>query len=749
MEDISDIGTPDATISSVNTSLSGLTGYEEEFNDLRLLTHSTSPNHQFRLSPLENNDLKLLYETKIKSLTLQLDNALKSNEKLKSDLDLKEAESRKRVNTLITKTAHLEAQLAAVCCHIQGLLKQCCSDETLNTEQNCLNVCEQIRIIQNEIIRCNSEKNTKEILISNIRRELEMAKEEVQTRISCVNELKKKVSEQYTGIENVSQYNKTLENKLRSVESEIDWYKKSENWYKEQLNNERAKYMTTSQDVIKLQQQLFIKDQEINKLTLKIKECRCEYEELQALQKKEKQEFLRKIEKLQFEAINKIPSITETKGQSICCNCKEMEISIQNIRDEMNVTKINAHNQIKFFEEIKTEKNNLDTKIMLLEKSVNEKELIIQHLKQHKVDVQNELSAKQMLIQSKSQELQNLREINNNLSIKLSALTQEKVEVENTINLIRRDLNKFVIEYRQLKNDVSEKNNIISDLKTQIQAFSNTSQTEDITKSNKELEITELKSTISVLESTILELQNKCEIFALEKEKFAEIVQNYLPEIEQKNKELLEEKHLKLCASEECNSKLKISLEEKEDIIQSLTTEVNDLKMEKAILQKTSPQRHVINDICFSNSEFSEVKCNEQNEELIIKILELISDRLVKMEKDVLCKEDINIEMKMLNAESKPFLLLQKIMHKLLAVDARMKKTWESGSNNSILSVISNFSDSLINKTQSIIDKCNMLQQKAERCYLNLNIFKQNLDPSEEIIKLKAQLMELEEKLKR
>lgn len=777
MEDTSDVSTPDATLSSANTSLSGLTGYEEEFNDLRLLTQPKSFCH--------NNDTsKLLYETTIKSLTSQLDNSLKLNEKLKNDLFTKEKfheeENSKRVNSLITKSAQLEAQLTALRCHIAGLFKQCCTRESVIVDESGLNVYEQIRLIQNEIIRCANERDKSEVMVRNIKSELDLAKEEIQTRIACVNELKRKVSEQYTGIESISQYNKELESKFKAVANELDWHKKSENWYKKQLNNERTKSMVVSQDVIKLQHQLLEKNKELDQLNLRLNKCKYECEDLRVLQKREKDDFLKKIETLQMEIISRVSGFTQTSDESVCRTCSEKEMVVQSINNEMKLIKTTAQNQMKVSVELEKENTNLNTRIMLLEKNLSEKELVIQQLEQQKYDLQNELSAKQILEQNKTKELLNLRESNHELKVKMVALAKEKVETENAINVIRRDVDKFVMAHKQLKQDISHKNNIISDLKTKIEALANQStyslkQNENKLaeisnhKSSCELEITQLKNNITFLEKTISELEGKCTTIALEKARLSETVQNSMPELEEKNKELsklLQEEKFKRFETAEKNSELKIAFEEKEEVIKSLTVEVNNLKAEKASLQaeilsmnkklmsNTLTEQSVIlngarvlgTEKCYSGPHF-----NSQNEEVILEILELISDRLLKLEKHNLCKEDINIEMKLLNSESKPFLLLQTIMRRLLSIDARVKEFSLNQANQSVLDAVSNFSESIFGKMQYVLDKCNIVNKKAEGCYQTLkhNITANKPQSSEEVVKLKAQQMDLKEKLKR
>lgn len=789
MEDsiTSDPDTPDATISSVNTSLSGLTGYEEEFNDLRLLIHPTSP-HQSK-NQQNNDSSKLIYEATIKNLTTQLDNAVKLNEKLKNDIFAKEKfyeeENRKRINSLITKSAQLEAQLTAVRCHIEGLLKQCCTTETSISEKS---VYEQIRLIQNEIIRCNTEKSANDVLLRDIKSELQRAKEEIQTRIACVNELKKKVVQQYSSIENVSQYNKELENRLKSVENDLNWHIKSENWYKEQLHNERTKNVVASQDIIKLQQQMFTKNQEIDQLNLNINKLKYDNEQLQILQKKERDGFLKKIESLQLEIINKFSGIDQTKNQSACYICKEKEIAIQNITDEMNVIKMNAENQVKLNEEIKMEKSSLNSKVMHLQKNLHEKGLMLQRVEQEKVDLQNELLATHSLEQNRIKELLNLTELNDALKVKVAALTQEKVEVENAVNLLRNDVNKFMIAHKQLKQNVSEKDTIIADLQRKLETMHNLSQNEDnnMKKINEltqelpsELEITQLKGTISALQDTISKLESKCEEITLENAQHTEVLQN-ISEIEQRNRELcscLQQEKIKQYALEEDNSQLQLAVKEKEEVIKSLTTETTKLKTEKSAMQeellclnkqilvlKTQmDQSCVSNGFYHSNPEkfgpivdnSTELRFNNsQDEEMITEILELISDRLLKIERNILRKEDVNIEMKTLNSESKPFALLQAIMRKLLSIDTQIKNVSNHASDQSIENILSNFNDYILSKMQCVLDKCNTVHKRTEGYYHVLKSLKQKInvnrrDSTEEIIKLKTLNIELKEKLKR
>lgn len=768
MEDLntSDPGSPDATISSANTSLSGLTGYEDEFNDLRHLVCSTSP-RQFRITQQQNDTSNLIYETSIRNLTSQLDSALKLNEKLKNELFEKqkfyEEENRKRINSLITKNANLEAQLTTVRCHIEGLLKQLCEAQFSAFDNNRSNLYEHIKLIQNEIIKYSSEKNANELLIRNIRSELDVAKEEMRTRIACVNELKKKVLEQYASIESVSQYNKELEHKLKSVENDLAWHKMSEKWYKDQLDNERMKSMVASQDVIKLQQQILTKSQEIDQLHLGLNKWKQKYEELQVLQKRERDEFLRKIETLQLQIISKVSDINRTNEESFCRICGKNEVVVESSTSEMNIIKITEKNKEKFFEDIEREKLNLNAKVKLLEKKSDEREMVLQHLKQKNVDLQKELLEKQFLEQTQSKEILNLTELNNALQVKVRALLQEKRDIEDAVKLIRQDLSKFVVIHRQLNYEVSEKENIIRDLQLKIQNLHNQKAC-----NSSELELTQLKDNIVLLEGTISELENKCKTLAVEKATDVGCIQNSLAEVEQKNKELsssLHEEKLKRFASEEINTQLGITLEEKNEVIKSLLTEVSTLKMKseegtlkeeilplnkQSVLKAEAKESHVLN--CISNSNSIVIYPKPSPESVIMEILELILDRLLKMENSVLCKEDVNIEIKMFSSDSNLFLLLKTIMQKLLSIDSRMRKVTNNSSEQNINNILSNFHEFVHNKMQFVLDKCNTLHCATEGYYQTVKKLKQKIstrDSTEEIIKLKTQELELREKLKR
>lgn len=766
MEDLntSDVGSGsgDALVSSTNTSLSGLTGYEEEFNDLKLLACATptSPQYYRNFGAKYNDTTKLLYETKIKNLTTELDDALRLNEKLKNDLFAKETKyeeaNQKKINSLIKRNAHVEAHLTAVRSHIEGLLKQCLPSKSLILDNTSLY--DQIKLIQNEIVRCNSERNTNELLIKNIKSELESAKEEVQARVACVNELKKKVSEQYGGIESVLQYNKELESKLNATGSELDWCKKSENWYKDQLYNARSKNMEASEEIIKLQQMLLVKDQEIQKVNINLSKWKREYEELQALFKKEKDGLLNKIQSLQVESINTAPV---TVNSPICqtCFCKD-EATTEDIADQISKMKKNFEEQ---YEDWQKEKSSLLSQVGLLQKNLNEKEFIVQKLEQEKIELQNRMLTME---QNQKKEILNLKGSNDSLQIKVFALEREKLEVENAVGLIRQDLNKVMAAHTHLKQDISKKDQTIIDLQTRIQELvSNNWQDCEIDslkrktkradaleeKKNKSKEYHELKDTIVILENTVSELERRYESAILDKENITERMQNNVFQTEQKNEMLtglLQEHKLNLLALESDKNWLKSTLDEKEAIIKSLTEENYNLNNLQEI--KKQDEETLSKNICGAIVTTPEFKLNDKTDESIVEILQLISDRLHKVAEGVLCKEDVNIEVKTLCADSKSFLLLQNVMRTLFNLDTQIRKNVQKPTNQKLQQILLSFNDALFKKMRFLLDKCNSLDKRVKDCCQTFNNIEQKvIVPDGEVVKLKAQELHLKEKLKR
>lgn len=795
----SDAGSGDAIVSSTNTSLSGLTGYEEEFNDLKLLTCTTPTSPQFCRSQL-NDTSKFIYETKIKNLTSELDNVLKLNEKLKNDLFSKESkyeeENQKKINSFIAKNAHLEAHLTAIRSCIEGLLKQYISSDLVTFEtDDSSNLCAQIKLIQNEIIRYNNEKNNNELLVKNIKSQLEIAKEEIQARVACVNELKKKVSEQYSSIENVLQYNKELESKLKAAESELSWCKKSENWYKDQLHNAQFKNMESSETVIKLQQLILVKDQDIQKLNINVSKWKHDYDALLMFFKKERGSLSSKIERLQFDMIDTTPHSTEESTE--CHTCNRGENDIEKATNEIDKMKKNIAVQTKHYEGLCKQNSELEARVILLQKTLNEKEIALQNFELEKVDLQNELYAKQILEQNQTKNIINLKELNDTLQVKLAALEREKMEVENVVGFIRQDLNKVMLAHTQLKQDISQKDKMICGLQNKIEQLAkNNSDTEQVKlkafelevarkdklnqelcerNANSELKIVELKSAVSLLENTIADLEKKCELTILNKDKFIASIQNSLLEAEQRNRvleEVLQEEKLNLIASEKGYTDLSSMLQQREAVLKSLRDERDDLNRENLTLRDQikdlNKQLSCFKEQCGENSTSTEfcnavientyiesprlgLKLHAKDEEpIIMEILELISDRLQKVEMNILRKEDINIELKTLSAESKSFLLLQNIMQKLFSLN--IKTDFQKPTSQKFQDIALDFSDFVFKKMHFLLDKCNTVDRKIKNCCQNLNSFKQvvpSSNPSEEIIKLKVYVLELKEKLKR
>lgn len=761
------------TGSSTNTSLSGLTGYEEEFNDLRKLTKPNIFTKQYNVIPpnqIETSGIQ--FKAKTTGVTVQLENLLKENEKLKNELYAarkeKHSDLQEKMKLLISRNAELEAHLSVACNQMNAVLQQCRSPEISKLSGNALNLCEQIKYVQGEILRCNTEKTTNELLIKNIKSDLEAAKDEIATRVACVNELKRKVSEQYQKIEGIIEYNKKLESKLQSTQSELEWCRKSENWYKEQLHSVQLEKLKTSEDNISLQQKVFEKEQETERFSISINKLKHSHEEIQISFIKEKEALMQKIEALQFETVQKVV-FNNTSDDTECTACKDKGMAIADMTQEIVALKKEVNAQTQLTEATRKQNSDLHARLIVLQKQLNEKEAEVEKLKMQKFDLQNHLQAKRNLEQEESKEILDLKTVNQKLEIQVSALSQEKQAIENAVATVRTDFSKIMAGYSKLKREVDEKDKAIMELESEKQKLfmDNNWKICDIenlnlkleslrkkianlevheTKLNetneellkkikiKESDIHNLRSAFKFLEASILEKEQKYKDTIKEKEKTLTDTQNNLSEAQEKITSLtnlLGAEKMQLHDCRENIAHLTSLLEEKSKMVQTLTLEISNMKAKQ---EKPKEQ--------FSCEEMKDVEISQNIEH----VLELIDDRLRKVKLNQLCKEDVNIEMKLFNDNTKCSLLLRSIMSTLFSIQlAKTKQT--------------NLKNNLLGKLHPLLEKCNRIEKQTDDMFHLLNTLQQEINiqsslientGSEEcIVQLKAQELSLKEKIKR
>lgn len=533
--------------SSANTSLSGLTGYEEQLNNLKYLNNSDVQPSRTEATTNHNHECcsTLMYETRIKNLNIELQNSLKLNEKYKNDLFNFERklhlENHERINTLVARNAQLEGHLEFANKQIEILLKRC---NQLGNESNIQNgnvsLQSQIDFLQNELIRSNNARYKMELQIKELICELQETKDEKQSRTGCIEELKKKICEQHTSIQNILQEKAKCEVNLASIKNDFAWCLKSENWYKEQLHACQAKKSKISEENLNLQHILAEENRKNDAFKVEVSKWKNRYDELFLSTEKTKEMLQRRIEQLEYKLPNKTEA-TETNSNELERVREYYENVVQDLGEEMIKIKQEVVRQNEIFQKVTTDNSSLVARITTLQKSLNDKEIANENLQIRNKDLNNKLFISLQNLEDTKKEMLDLQMKKQEIEVKLVASEHEKKEIENTVILIRNDFNKVIQMHKKLKNELheKEKNNLLLQSEKQSLFMSNNwriCEMEELKNNASKIEV--LENLVKNCELKELELVQRNQLLVEQNEKLKDTVSFFQKDIVEKENKL-------------------------------------------------------------------------------------------------------------------------------------------------------------------------------------------------------------------
>lgn len=609
--------------SSANTSLSGLTGYEEQLSNLgnpnlQILQTDISSNHKHECCST------LMYETRIKNLNIELQNSLKLNEKYKNDLFSFECkvqlENHERVNILIARNAQLEGRLEFANKQIDTLLKQrnLLGNEAASQNSN-VNLQTQIDFLQNELVRCNSARHSAELQIKELACELQETKEEKQSRMACIEELKKKICEQHANIQNILQDKAKIAANVSSIKNDLAWCHKSESWYKEQLHACQMNKSKISEENLTLQQILAEESRKNDVLKVELSKWNNRYDELFVATEKTKEMLQRRIEQLEFKIPIKVEG-TETNND-LQRTREYYETVVQDLGEEIVKIKQEVARQNEVFQKVTRDNSALVARVTTLQKSLNNTQIANERLEIQNKELNNKLTMNLQNLEDVKKEIVILQMEKQDIQVKLVASAHEKKDIENTVTKIRNDFSKVVLMHKQLKNELHEKEKNILQLQSEKQSLF-------MSNNWRICEMEQLKNNVS----KIHDLENVVRNFQLKESEMAE-----------KNQLLIEQSG-KLRATVDF---LQESLFEKENKLKTLDSEkqivIAELyKKEESINTLNEKVKYLKKDL--QDRDVNVIKLQKEVEELTSHC-HILSTTKEALEKDIIEKQAAQTDM--------------------------------------------------------------------------------------------------------
>ncbi|XP_008190815.2 paramyosin [Tribolium castaneum] len=453
--------------SSNLSTLSGLSEYQGEFLRLKeLIDPGSSPNVK---ASVRRNHITTWYENQIKTLTVQLQNSLKENENYKNQLyNLEKKKAilyNDKVETLLKQNNQLEKKLLEANAQIQRLLNVCetksntdLQNKMLKLEKNNQELSNQNYSLSNELRQCTYQKSEIESDYCNLKSETSDLKLDLVAKLHCIEELKKKISDQHVELQNLTQNNVKLVHELDLLTTELEYVRKSENWYKHELHQLQAEKSDLSAQLLQNKKTTALQGQKIQEMGLELSNLKCVCDELRLSSLKEKERILKQFENstdtpIKLENFNKINPPVDIDGISTY-----YETVISDLTSDVAKIKSDFEHQQKNFANLSRENSEVLAKCLLLQNSLNEKENTIEQLESSKKELKCKLSQAMDKQVEESRKLADLHKNCAKLETELQLKNEEKDVVEKSVKAIKAQFNSFRCGYQRLKDELSRKN---------------------------------------------------------------------------------------------------------------------------------------------------------------------------------------------------------------------------------------------------------------------------------------------------
>ncbi|KAF5287044.1 hypothetical protein FQR65_LT12345 [Abscondita terminalis] len=382
------------------SSLSGLTGFEEEFYTMKSLIDSkTQP---FFADSINNNHFN--ERNNFPDCYAELQKALLLNEKYKNDLTTLERKielaNHEKFDKLLRRNLQLESELAR--------------SSVVNTQEN--DFIEKLSEARHQISHM-------ELVNVSLKRKYEEMKIDLDTKSTSILGLKKKIVDLHIELQMLNVSNTKLNNDLHVAHNNFNSLKKSELWYKEQLHANRLQKSVLNQEIARLRDELIRKEHELNG---------------------------RIGERLRL--INLLKELQRPEGDepSASVDAEAYEHTISTLRSELVALKKAVETRRCSFAK---ENEELVKSNQRFRAAIDDKDALITNLENVRRDLVNEIEILKSNVKDTADLLSKTVAEKSELEVTLIDARKEKTDVECAINLIRSDFSKFAKRYNMVKDE--------------------------------------------------------------------------------------------------------------------------------------------------------------------------------------------------------------------------------------------------------------------------------------------------------
>ncbi|XP_017784927.1 PREDICTED: major antigen-like [Nicrophorus vespilloides] len=438
---------------STSTSLSsGLTGYEDELNEIKHILNLGSV-HKVKKNGTDKNTIDVsTYETRINNLTSELQTSLKLNEKYKNQLFSLERSNELRVHEhfekLLQANSSLENQLASANKQFSLLMKN-----KSNSLPNSLSLEKLVSELQIELEQNRNENHANTAIHQDLNLQLNELSLELKIKQNCIDELKKKVTEQHIDIGKLKQSNALLTSNCTCVKLEFEHLRKSNVWYKEQLHSCQTEKKKVVEDFLTVKKDLINGNRENERLQLQMENLKKKYMELMNDYKNLEDNLLKQIQKLETKNTLMQQPLEPVKKR--VNNVHENEI--KSLQESILVIQSNLEEQRTLFNAISKENVNLQSHLTIVENELDNKQLSIELTECNYKEISTKYLEIKEELKQRNNQLLSSNSLNSKLQLALESVTEERDEITRSIVAVRKDFQRFLNLHQETKQELLQR----------------------------------------------------------------------------------------------------------------------------------------------------------------------------------------------------------------------------------------------------------------------------------------------------
>ncbi|XP_066998264.2 golgin subfamily A member 3 [Anabrus simplex] len=365
---------------------------------------------------------------------------------------------------------------------MEKLTLECSTLQQLNREleQQKQELSLQIELKDSELHHYREEIQELESTNERLRIDLQELRIEVESKDGSIQGLKEKVADQHVEFQLLYQAKLKAENSLTSCKNEMESIRNSGNWYRDQLHICQAAKLKVQQELMSSQANVVSHTHLVEKLKSKNAYLHQSVKDIQQRAVKEKELLMRKLEIIQADMMEreatilsqihredvtseavtsitaKLRKIEEDKDHQACVN----NVLVKELEEQKDTLISELKNKETSLKNMESENSNLMMRVTTLQKTLNEKEILLQSFENKYRHLEMSFNQTNELLKCKEQTLLDVKNDKVTVEVALAAAKKEKVEVDMAVSKLREDFARLSKGYNTMKNEIKVKNKL-------------------------------------------------------------------------------------------------------------------------------------------------------------------------------------------------------------------------------------------------------------------------------------------------